>query len=323
MDRRRFLKGVGAVAVGLAAQRFPGAPLAAAQSSTRLALVGDVGTGDAVSRAVAEAVGGSGAFDGLVLLGDNVYPDGDPRLLDQTVFGPYGEVLRRARLCALLGNHDVKDGNANGQVRALGMPGRWYSRSFGDLLLVCLDTNRVSSAQQRSWLESTLRGAGQRWRVVAMHAPAYSAGKHGSNQQVRSTWGPLFEEHGVQLVVAGHDHNYQVSRPQAGSPTSSPVVAAAISTGPGAPRSRPSWPWSTTSSSSKPAGAASATTPSIATAADSTAARSQVDPSAGNSEPDEPETARSAHTSVGDTFHRFDIESVERVTGRMVGRSGR
>jgi len=216
MDRRRFLKGVGAVAVGLAAQRFPGAPLAAAQSSARLALVGDVGTGDAVSRAVAEAVGGSGAFDGLVLLGDNAYPDGDPRLLDQTVFGPYADVLRRARLCALLGNHDVKDGNASGQVRALGMPGRWYSRTFGDLLLVCLDTNRVGSAQQRSWLESTLRGASQRWRVAALHAPAYSAGKHGSNEQVRSTWGPLFEEHGVQLVVAGHDHNYQVSRPQRG-----------------------------------------------------------------------------------------------------------
>jgi hypothetical protein len=83
-------------------------------------------------------------------------------------------------------------------------------------LLVCLDTNRVSSGSQRSWLESTLRSAGQRWRVVAMHAPPYSAGKHGSNQQARSAWSPLFEEYGVQLVVAGHDHNYQVSRPQGG-----------------------------------------------------------------------------------------------------------
>jgi hypothetical protein len=216
MDRRRFLKGAGALAVGLAAQRLPQLPLAAAQSGTRLALVGDVGTGNSVSRAVADAVARSGSFDGLVLLGDNAYPDGDPGLLDETVFGPYGPVLDRARLCAVLGNHDVKDGNAAGQVRALGMPGRWYSRSFGDLLLVCLDSNRVGSAAQRSWLESTLRSAGQRWRVAALHAPPYSAGKHGSNQQVRAAWSPLFEEYGVQLVVAGHDHNYQVSRPQRG-----------------------------------------------------------------------------------------------------------
>jgi hypothetical protein len=216
MDRRRFLKGAGALAVGLAAQRLPQLPLAGAQSGTRLALVGDVGTGDTVSRAVAQAMAGSGAYDGLVLLGDNAYPDGDPRLLDKTVFGPYGQVLRRARLCAVLGNHDVKDGNASGQMRALGMPGRWYSRTFGDLLLVCLDTNRVGSAAQRSWLESTLRSARQRWRVVAMHAPPYSAGKHGSVQQARAAWSPLFERYGVQLVAAGHDHNYQVSRPQRG-----------------------------------------------------------------------------------------------------------
>jgi predicted phosphodiesterase len=216
MDRRRFLQGAGAMAVGLAAQQLPRMPLAAAQSGTRLALVGDVGTGNTASRAVADAVSGSGAFDGLVLLGDNAYPDGDPRLLDETVFGPYDPVLRRARLCAVLGNQDVKDGNATGQMRALGMPGRWYSRTFGDLLLVCLDTNRVGSAAQRSWLESTLRSADQRWRVAAMHVPAYSAGKHGSSQQVRSAWSPLFEQYGVQLVVAGHDHNYQVSRPQSG-----------------------------------------------------------------------------------------------------------
>src|SRR5262245_44613069 len=178
MDRRRFLKGAGALAVGLAAQQLPRLPLASAQSGTRLALVGDVGTANSASRAVAEAVAGSGSFDGLVLLGDNVYPDGEPRRLDETVFGPYDPVLRSARLCGLLGNHDVKEGNAGGQVRALGMPGRWYSRTFGDVLLVCLDTNQVGSAAQRSWLESTLRSARQRWRVAAMHVPAYSAGKH-------------------------------------------------------------------------------------------------------------------------------------------------
>src|SRR5688572_28977977 len=66
-------------------------------------------------------------YDVLLLLGDNVYPSGDPTRLPETVFGPFQSVLDDgAKLLAILGNHDVMDGHADAQVAALGLPGRWY-----------------------------------------------------------------------------------------------------------------------------------------------------------------------------------------------------
>lgn len=122
-------------------------------------------------------------------------------------------MLDQARLFAILGNHDVKEGNANRQVEALGMHGRWWAHDFGDVLLVGLDSNLVDDPDQRAWLEDTLSASTERWRIVLVHHPPYSAGYQGSDLDVRRTFVPLFERYGVQLVVSGHDHDYQRSKP--------------------------------------------------------------------------------------------------------------
>jgi 3',5'-cyclic AMP phosphodiesterase CpdA len=182
----------------------------------RLAVAGDVGdsgsrveaTGRAVSR-----VADDDPWDALVLLGDNVYPAGDPDGLDQTVFGPFAGVLDGgATLLAILGNHDVKGDRVKEMERALGMPGPWWSRTIGDLLLVGLDSNQPDNPDQRAWLERTLRHSDARWKVVALHHPPYSAGYQGSDIAVREAFVPLFERYGVQLVLSGHEHDYQRSR---------------------------------------------------------------------------------------------------------------
>lgn len=179
-----------------------------------LAVAGDVGDSGSRIEATGAAVAGIDArqpFDGLLLLGDNVYPSGDPAGLDGTVFGPFAGVLDHAPLFAILGNHDVKDGNAEGQVEALGMDGRWWSHDFGDVLLVGLDSNQIDEPEQQAWLEETLAASTERWRIVAVHHPPYSAGYQGSNAGVREAFVPLFERYGVQLVLSGHDHDYQRS----------------------------------------------------------------------------------------------------------------
>jgi 3',5'-cyclic AMP phosphodiesterase CpdA len=181
-----------------------------------LAVVGDVGDSGSRLRATAHAITEVGAVepvDGLVLLGDNVYPSGDPSRLPDTVFEPFAEVLDDAELYAVLGNHDVKKGNAAGQVAALDMPGRWWASHLGDVLLVGLDSSLVGDPDQRVWLERTLAAATERWRIVVLHHPPYSAGYQGSDQAVREAFVPLFERYGVQLVVSGHDHDYQRSVP--------------------------------------------------------------------------------------------------------------
>ena len=185
--------------------------------SARLAVLGDVGTGDANEQSIADLVAatvGEDPYDALVLLGDNVYPAGDPARLDDTVFNPFSAVLDDGTvLLPVLGNHDVLLGHANGQVEALGMPGRWYSTVVGPATFIGLDSNLVQSQAQTDWLESTLDGADTPWVIVAMHHPAYSVGVHGSTEQVQKRWVPLFEKYGVDLVLAGHDHDYQRTMP--------------------------------------------------------------------------------------------------------------
>jgi 3',5'-cyclic AMP phosphodiesterase CpdA len=96
--------------------------------------------------------------------------------------------------------------------RALDMPGPWWSRTFGDLLVVGLDSNQPDNLDQRAWLERTLRSSAARWKLVALHHPPYSAGYQGSDTAVREAFVPLFERYGVQLVLSGHEHDYQRSR---------------------------------------------------------------------------------------------------------------
>lgn len=181
-----------------------------------LAVAGDVGDSGSRLRATGAAVARIHAvqpFDGLLLLGDNVYPSGNPARLPDTVFEPFAEVLAGAELFAVLGNHDVKRSNAPGQVAALDMPGRWWARHLGDVLLVGLDSNVPDDPDQRAWLESTLASATERWRIVALHHPPYSAGYQGSDGDARRAFVPLLERYGVQLALSGHDHDYQRSKP--------------------------------------------------------------------------------------------------------------
>ena len=126
----------------------------------RIAVAGDIGhagasldaTGAAVARLAADR-----PYDALLLLGDHAYPRGDPQQLDRTVFRPFAEVLAaNTRLLAVLGNHDVLDDHGDAQLRALGQPARWWSATFGELLLVGLDSNPPVPTAQVEFLERTL-----------------------------------------------------------------------------------------------------------------------------------------------------------------------
>ncbi|MGV3760182.1 MAG: metallophosphoesterase family protein [Actinomycetota bacterium] len=179
----------------------------------RVAVAGDVGDSgrriDATGRAMA-AIEGEHPFDVLLLLGDNVYPSGDPDRLPDTVFQPFAEVLDEgAQLLAIVGNHDRP--HADEQMEVLGMPARWWAEELGDVLIVGLDSNHTDDPEQRAWLEATLRDSTARWKIVAVHHPPYSAGYQGSSDEVRERFVPLFERYGVQLVLSGHEHDYQRS----------------------------------------------------------------------------------------------------------------
>ena len=80
-----------------------------------------------------------------------------------------------------------------------------------------------SGGAQTAWLEQTL-AAGRRdeeidWIIVQMHqcAASSSATGNGSDLGIRQQWLPLFDRYQVDLVLNGHDHDYERSFPVRGT----------------------------------------------------------------------------------------------------------
>jgi hypothetical protein len=242
MTRPRLIVTVGAVALVVATalalltpqlrsefaeeQRSAGAgeavPAIEGTPTGRIAVAGDTGTGDDAERATVERIAQDGRgnpHDALLLLGDLVYEDGDADLTDERVTEAFAPVTDAgAELLPVLGNHDYESGEEGEILDELGRSDPWYVEEVFPVRVVVLDSNQVDDEDQRHWLRDTLAEPQPpgTWTIAAMHHPAYSAGEHGSDLDVREQWSPLFEEFDVPLVLAGHDHDYQRSVPQDG-----------------------------------------------------------------------------------------------------------
>lgn len=68
--------------------------------------------------------------------------------------------------------------------------------------------SQASLDMQAEWLDGVLEENPHKWSVVTFHHPIWSAAPGRNNPQVRDTWLPVLEEHDVDLVLQGHDHNY-------------------------------------------------------------------------------------------------------------------
>ncbi|MBV8883498.1 MAG: metallophosphoesterase [Chroococcidiopsidaceae cyanobacterium CP_BM_RX_35] len=65
----------------------------------------------------------------------------------------------------------------------------------------------------RDWLMNDLDGSNQTWKIVVFHQPPFSSGNSTlRNHQMRRIV-KLLEDHGVNLVYNGHEHNYQRTLP--------------------------------------------------------------------------------------------------------------
>jgi 3',5'-cyclic AMP phosphodiesterase CpdA len=151
----------------------------------------------------------------LITLGDNDYTE-SPELFARNWRASFGWLESAGvRVTGTLGNHDVRVDEGRYEFSLLGMPGRYYSRRAGDVEVFALDSNALDGGQT-SWLRRRLAASTARWKIVAFHHPAYTCGEYRSTTEVVRSWVPLFERYAVQLVLSGHDHNYQRFRPRGG-----------------------------------------------------------------------------------------------------------
>ena len=168
---------------------------APAGADTRIVAIGDFGVGGDRQRLTGSAVERFAArrgIDALVTLGDNDYTE-RPAAFESNWLGSFGWAAADGLLVAgTLGNHDVRVDRGRYEFELLGMPGRYYRRRLGNVELFLLDSNRLGPTQL-AWLDSALAASDARWKVVAMHHPAYSCGGYLGDRRVRSRLVPIFE----------------------------------------------------------------------------------------------------------------------------------
>jgi 3',5'-cyclic AMP phosphodiesterase CpdA len=189
-----------------------------AGGATRIVAIGDFGVGGARQRvrgAAVEQFAAGRNVGALVTLGDNDYTESPPAFRanwrDSFGWAAAGGLV----VAGTLGNHDVRVRNGRYEFGLLGMPRRYYRRHIGNVDLFLLDSNRLNE-RQLDWLDSALASSTARWKVVAMHHPAYSCGGYLGDPRVRSSLVPIVQRRDVDLVLAGHDHNYQRFTPRRG-----------------------------------------------------------------------------------------------------------
>ncbi len=196
----------------------------AVQEVFRFVAFGDAGTGEPSQYSVAKAMVAhhdEHPFDTALMLGDNIYPNGDPALFKEKFEKPYDDLLKRGvRFFAALGNHDVRRGRqAQLNYRHFNMNGKaYYSfvKGGGVIEFFALDSTQITS-EQISWLERALLASKAPWKIAYFHHPIYSsAGTHGSDMKLRAVLEPLFVKFGVAAVLSGHDHTYERTKPQKG-----------------------------------------------------------------------------------------------------------
>ena len=107
--------------------------------------------------------------------------------------------------------------------------GLWYAFTVGSVRVIVLQNDDVaiqdggdayvsgySGGEQRVWLEKQLRAARSSrqvdWIVVCMHQVMVSSSDaNGADLGIRRQWGPLFDRYEVDLVLCGHEHDYERS----------------------------------------------------------------------------------------------------------------
>jgi hypothetical protein len=158
--------------------------------------------------------------DRVLVLGDIQYETGSLSEF-QTFYDPtWGRVKSKTRPVA--GNHEYLTAKAAGYFAyfgaAAGEPDKgYYSYNLGDWHIIALNSNcqKVScstSSTQSAWLQNDLQANPDVCTLAYMHHPLWTSSIYNSpNVQ------PLVQilyDHGVELLLVGHAHNYERFAPQ-------------------------------------------------------------------------------------------------------------
>jgi hypothetical protein len=198
-----------------------GAEPAAAQAADPV-VVGAGDIADCASTRDSDTAALLNVMAGTVLtFGDNVYENGTAAEFENCYQPTWGQ--HRARTRPSPGNHEYHSPGAapyyayfgaNAGPAGLG----YYSFNLGAWHVVSLNSNVASGAgsAQEQWLRQDLAANPAVCTLAYWHHPRFSSGPHGDNASLGAIWNALYE-FGVDVVLNGHEHDYERFAPQAPS----------------------------------------------------------------------------------------------------------
>lgn len=198
----------------------------------RILAFGDSGNGSVEQAAVRDAFM-KRDFDVFLHLGDMAYGDGTFTEFENHVFDVYQDLLHKTPTWPTIGNHEYNTSAGQPYLDVYYLPEqapraeeleRYYSFDYGDVHMVSVDSNEAAIVlaelyglsgedNMLEWLKADLAGSSSLWKIAFFHHPPYSSSERGPNMLVRDQIVPVLEDAGVDLVLTGHDHHTERTKP--------------------------------------------------------------------------------------------------------------
>jgi acid phosphatase type 7 len=214
--RRSPTKPIFIVAVALLVVLLFGSGVAADGPEAVLVGAGDIAScsssGDEATANLLDGISGT-----VVTLGDNAYENGTATEYANCYDPSWGR--HKARTMPAPGNHEYNTPNATGYYgyfgAAAGDPTKgYYSYDLGTWHIVVINSNCSSiggcgpGSAQEQWLRADLGAHPAACTLAYWHHPRFSSGPHGSDAMTQPIWQALYD-YGADLVLSGHDHDYE------------------------------------------------------------------------------------------------------------------
>jgi hypothetical protein len=151
--------------------------------------------------------------DVVYTTGDNAYPDGSAADYASFYDPTWGRFKAKTR--PVPGNHDYHQAGAGPYFDYFGaLAGErgkgYYAYSLGSWRLYALNSNTSMKAgsPQESWLRLDLSAHPHPCVLAYWHHPRFTAGEYADDTESEPIWRALYEAK-AEVVLTGHDHNYQ------------------------------------------------------------------------------------------------------------------
>jgi predicted phosphodiesterase len=201
---------------------FYAAPAASA-TDLKFFMYGDTRTNGSWHNSVAgrmvSAYTADPAYQTMVLhAGDWVESDTEAFWTSQWYNYTYTNIVNTAASMPIMGTIGNHEGNGSCPIFEkyrpfpfAAAPADYFSFDYGPVHVAVVDqyTTYTNPSTQYTWLHNDLTNSTKPWKIIVLHAPGWSCnGGHPNDTTVQGTIQPLCVDHGVQIVLAGHNHYY-------------------------------------------------------------------------------------------------------------------